>query len=31
VYMSRIRKLLKADPNVKIENIHGLGFTLIHP
>jgi DNA-binding response OmpR family regulator len=31
VYMSRIRKLLKADPNVKIENVHGLGFTLIHP
>lgn len=30
VYMSRIRKLLKADPNVKIENVHGLGFTLIH-
>lgn len=31
VYMSRIRKLLKADPSVKIENVHGLGFTLIQP
>lgn len=29
VFISRIRKHLKADPNLKIENVHGVGFRLI--
>ena len=29
VFISRLRKYLKADPSLKIENIHGVGFRLI--
>ena len=29
VFISRLRKYLKADANVKIENIHGIGFRFI--
>ncbi|MBK7214662.1 MAG: response regulator transcription factor [Bacteroidales bacterium] len=29
VFVSRLRKLLKADPNVKIENIHNMGYRLV--
>lgn len=29
VFISRIRKYLKEDPNVQITNVHGLGFKLI--
>lgn len=29
VFISRIRKYLKDDPNVKIVNIHGLGFKIV--
>ena len=29
VFISRIRKLLKSDPNVKIENIHNIGYRLV--
>lgn len=28
VFISRLRKYLKEDPAIKIENIHGVGFTL---
>jgi DNA-binding response OmpR family regulator len=28
VFISRLRKYLKADPSLKIENIHGVGFRL---
>ncbi|PPK87136.1 DNA-binding response OmpR family regulator [Neolewinella xylanilytica] len=28
VFVSRLRKYLRADPRIKIENIHGVGFTL---
>lgn len=28
VFISRLRKYLKADPNISIKNIHGVGFTL---
>lgn len=28
VYIAKLRKLLKADPRVKIENLHGTGFKL---
>lgn len=28
VYISKIRKLLKDDPNVVLENIHGVGYRL---
>lgn len=28
VYMSKIRKYLKADPSIEIVNIHGVGFKL---
>ncbi|MEI6060016.1 MAG: response regulator transcription factor [Bacteroidota bacterium] len=28
VFISRLRKLLKADPNVRIENIHNIGYRL---
>jgi DNA-binding response OmpR family regulator len=31
VYMARLRKYLKADPDVTIETIHGLGFRFIAP
>jgi two-component system, OmpR family, response regulator len=29
VYISKLRKYLKEDPKIKIENIHGVGFKLI--
>jgi len=29
VFISRLRKYLRADPSLKIENIHGVGFRLI--
>lgn len=29
VYITKLRKYLKPDPNIKIENIHGTGFRLI--
>ena len=29
VFISRLRKSLNKDPNLKIENIHGVGFRLI--
>lgn len=28
VFISRLRKYLKQDPNIKIENLHGVGFRL---
>ena len=28
VFVSRLRKYLKADPNIRINNIHGIGFIL---
>ena len=28
VFISRLRKYLSGDPNIKIENIHGVGFRL---
>ncbi len=29
VFISRLRKLLKADPSVKIENIHNIGYRMV--
>ncbi|MFO7722656.1 MAG: response regulator transcription factor [Bacteroidales bacterium] len=29
VYITKIRKYLKADPNVNIVNVHGVGFKLV--
>ncbi len=29
VFISRLRKLLKSDPSVKIENIHNIGYRLV--
>lgn len=29
VFISRLRKYLKADPSLKIENVHGFGFKLV--
>lgn len=29
VFISRLRKYLKADPRIKIENIHGVGFSFV--
>jgi len=29
VFISRLRKLLQADPKVKIENIHNIGYRLV--
>jgi DNA-binding response OmpR family regulator len=29
VFISRLRKLLKSDPTVKIENIHNIGYRLV--
>jgi len=29
VFISRLRKLLKSDPGVKIENIHNIGYRLV--
>ena len=31
VYITKLRKLLKDDPNVAIINIHGKGYKLITP
>ena len=31
VYITKLRKLLKADPTVEIINIHGKGYKLIAP
>lgn len=31
VFISRLRKLLKSDESLKIENIHGVGFRLRQP
>lgn len=31
VYITKLRKLLKADPNIEIINIHGRGYKLIVP
>ncbi|MDR0798482.1 MAG: response regulator transcription factor, partial [Dysgonamonadaceae bacterium] len=31
VYITKLRKLLKDDPNVEIMNIHGKGYKLIIP
>ena len=31
VYITKLRKLLKNDPNVEIINIHGKGYKLIIP
>lgn len=31
VFITRLRKYLKADRRVKIENVHGVGFQLITP
>ena len=31
VYITKLRKLLKDDPNVEIINIHGKGYKLIIP
>ncbi len=29
VFITKLRKYLKADPEIKIENVHGVGFKLI--
>ncbi|WP_321295042.1 hypothetical protein [Marinifilum fragile] len=29
VYITKLRKYLKADPDLSIENIHGSGFRLL--
>jgi len=29
VFISRLRKYLKEDPNIKINNVHGIGFIMI--
>lgn len=29
VYIGRLRNLLRKDPNVKIENVHGIGYKLV--
>lgn len=31
VYITKLRKLLKADPNVEIINVHGKGYKLVIP
>ena len=31
VYITKLRKLLKADPEIEIINIHGKGYKLIAP
>ena len=31
VYITRLRKILKADPTVSLETIHGVGFRLEGP
>ena len=30
VFVSRLRKYLKADPDIRLENVHGVGFKLIN-
>lgn len=29
VYVGRLRKILKHDPNVRLENVHGVGYKLV--
>ena len=29
VYITKLRKLLSADPNVEILNVHGKGYKLV--
>jgi DNA-binding response OmpR family regulator len=29
VYITKLRKYLKDDPNLEIQNVHGVGFKLI--
>ena len=29
VYIAKLRKLLKEDPNIEIMNVHGIGFKLL--
>ena len=29
VYINKIRKLLQDDPNVELQNIHGVGYKLV--
>jgi two-component system, OmpR family, response regulator len=29
VYIAKIRKLLREDPNIEIMNVHGKGFKLV--
>jgi len=29
VYINKIRKLLKDDPNVELRNVHGIGYKLV--
>ena len=29
VFMTRIRKILKADPDIEIINVHGNGFRML--
>ena len=31
VYITKLRKILKFDPNVEIINIHGMGYKLVVP
>lgn len=31
VYVSRLRKLLKSDPDISIMNVHGKGFKMVVP
>jgi len=31
VYITKLRKLLKPEPNIEIINIHGKGYKLIVP
>ena len=31
VFISRLRKYLAADPNLRIENVHGVGFRFVVP
>jgi DNA-binding response OmpR family regulator len=31
VYITKLRKILKADPEVEILNVHGKGYKIISP
>jgi len=31
VYITKLRKLLSADPHVEIINVHGKGYKLVAP